>query len=459
MRRPLTLIAVLAVLLSAAAAPPGHTATDPARTPGTPAYTVELRSDATGAHWRGHERIAFTNTSAEPMDEVYLRLWDNAHGGCAAPAVRVSGLDGPYGVGCTALRVPLPHPLRRGDSGALEFDLAIDVPDGADRFGRDGAFYFLGNALPVLAVRDAAGWHLDPYTDNGESFFALVSDYAVTLDHPTGVLVPATGTAVDGPGAPGRTITKLTARQVREFAWAAGPFSRIEGRSPGGVRVAVHSATNVTAKDARHVLDLSLASVDALSTRYGAYPYGELDVVVDNAFSFGGMEYAAFVLDRVRPSAVVHEVAHQWWYGIVGDDQYRTPWLDESFAEYAMDLALNDIGEPGDPSDDGGPGGLGHAGEDCADLPPWQSVDERLTNPMRYWDAHPDRYGPVVYDRGSCALHDLSGLIGPETMATLLHDYARAHWYGVSTTADFKAAAQAAASVDLAPFWREHRID
>ena len=56
-------------------------------------------------------------------------------------------------------------------------------------------------------IRDATGWHLDPYTNNGESFYALSSDYTVTLDHPASVAVPATGTSTDRAGTSGRTIT------------------------------------------------------------------------------------------------------------------------------------------------------------------------------------------------------------------------------------------------------------
>jgi aminopeptidase N len=78
---------------------------------------------------------------------------------------------------------------------------------------------------------------------------------------------------------------------------------------------------------------------------------------------------------------------------------------------------------------------------------------------MAYWDAHSSRYSTVVYGYGKCALHDLRRLIGDSAMTNLLRTYAQAHWYGVSTTAEFKAAAQAATSVDLTSFWSTHRID
>ena len=72
------------------------------------------------------------------------------------------------------------------------------------------------------------------------------------------------------------------------------------------------------------------AALVAHAGRFGAYPYGEVDVVLDNNFWFGGMEYPGFVLDLVSSTALAHELGHQWFYGIVGDDEYTTPWLDEA---------------------------------------------------------------------------------------------------------------------------------
>ncbi|MFF2819342.1 M1 family aminopeptidase [Kitasatospora cineracea] len=420
-------------------------ATDATRTPAPAGYTVALSSDASGATWTGHQSIAFGNPSATPLTEVYLRLWDNAHGSCPSTPVTVSNLTGgtagALSADCTALKVTLPAPLGQGQSGSLGFDLSIAVPSGADRFGRDGAFAFVGNALPVLAVRDASGWHLDPYTNNGESFYTLASDYTVTLDHPSSLLVPATGTSVDTPGSSGRTVTTATAKSVREFAWAAGPFSKVSGSSAAGTAINVYSVSGISSSDAQSMLSTARTAVDAHAARFGAYPYGELDAVIDNNFWFGGMEYPGFVLDLVSTTALTHEIGHQWWYGIVGDDEYNSPWLDEAFTDYATDLAL------------------GKTGTNCWNSTSWASSTEKISNSMAYWDAHSSRYSTVVYGYGKCALHDLRRTIGDTAMTTLLHDYAAAHWYGISTTAEFKAAAQAATTVDLTSFWTQHRID
>ncbi|MFD8648557.1 M1 family metallopeptidase, partial [Streptomyces mirabilis] len=417
---------------------------DSTRTPAAPSYTVSLSSNTSGTVWTGHESATFTNASSTALSEVYLRLWDNYHGTCSAMPIAVSnvtgGTAGALSVGCTALRIALPTPLAQGQSTTIGFDLGITVPSGADRFGYDGAFSMIGNALPVLAIKDGSGWHLDPYTNNGESFYSLAADFKVTLDHPTTLLVPATGTSVDTPGSSGRTVTTATASKVRDFAWAAGPFSKISGTSAAGTPINIYSVSGISSSSAQSMLTTAKTAVDAHAGRFGAYPYGELDAVIDNNFWFGGMEYPGFVLDLVSTTALTHEIGHQWFYGIVGDDEYNSPWLDEAFTDYATDLAL------------------GSTGTNCWNSVSWASTAEKITNSMAYWDAHSSRYSTVVYGYGKCALHDLRRVLGDTAMAKLLKDYATSHWYGVSTTAEFKAGAQAATTTVLSWLWSQLRI-
>ncbi len=420
--------------------------TDSTRTPHQAAYTVNLTSDSSGSVWTGHESVTFRNASPVALNEVYLRLWDNYHGSCPTNQPIVvsnvtGGTAGALEVNCTALRVTLPVPLTQGAQATIGFDLSITVKAGSDRFGSDGAYRFVGNALPVLAVRDSAGWHLSPYTNNGESFYQLASSFTVTLDHPSGLSVPATGTSTDTPSGTGRTVTTATATNVREFAWAAGPFVKTSATSAGGVVVNTYRTSGVSATTAATMQSTAASAMDGHGSRFGAYPYGEVDVVLHNNFWFGGMEYPGFILSQPSSVPVIHELGHQWFYGIVGDDQYTTPWLDEGFTDYATDLQR------------------GLTGTNCWGGVTWQSSAERITSPMAYWDAHSTRYATVVYTYGKCVLHDLRRAIGEAAMTNLLRGYAQSHWFGVSTVADFKAAAQAATTVDLTAFWANHRVD
>jgi hypothetical protein len=408
-----------------------------------------LTSDKLGFVWTGSEQIVFTNVDPLALTQIYLRLWDNAVTGCSRPlAIHVTHLKGgsahtPDG-DCTVLRVKLPTPLGQGQSTKVSFDLTIRVPDINWRFGRIGSMALVGNAIPVLAIHDALGWHLEPYTSNGESFYSQVSDFTVTFTTPRSLALPATGVITGSWRHIGTVTTTFEADGVRDFAWASGPLSEEEGAAPTGVLVKVWWPSTITKAQADSMLTLAESAMASHAAAYGAYPYAEVDVVLGIFTRFGGMEYPQFIMTDVSSGALVHELAHQWWFGLVGDDEYAEPWLDEAFASYSTDLYFGNSG-----------GGCGS--------PSWPSRWARITDPMAYWDRHPNEYGDVVYGIGSCALHALAAKLGADVMATFLHDYAVEHALGWSTTDDFKDEAQAVAGslphpIDLTQFWRKHRI-
>jgi hypothetical protein len=418
------------------------------RVPDQPTYSVSARMlDDVGRVWRGRESVTFGNPGHAVLPRVWLRLWANGPDGCTSPrGIAIShvsgGLAGLLARGCTATPIRLDHALGPRHRGRVTFDFAINVPERSDRFGSQGGFTYLGNALPVLAIDDNAGWHLDPYTGNGEPFYTTVADFAVKLDHPSDVRVPSTGVSTDQPAGVGRTLTTSKARRVRDFAWAVGPYLRVTSRDAYGVRVNVWwNPANVTRAQALQQLTVARRAMSYDARAFGAYPYHESDVVLDEFASFGGMEYPGFVLSLPKREPVAHEITHNCWYGIVGDDEYRAPWLDESFTQY---VTLRFLKAP-----------IG--GCDFDDYPPAY----RLTRGMDFWDRDPFAYAEIVYSDGPCALAALEKLLNASHMDHLLRTYALAHRFGFSTTHAFKVAAQKEAGhhVDLRPFWRKWRID
>jgi hypothetical protein len=461
--RAVALVVGAAVIVSSLAVTPAGASTRGdlnERTPADPVYTVDLTSDANGFTWTGTESVTFTNVASISLDEVWLRLWDNFASCGGSLAIDVSnvqgGTPGPLAVGCTALPVTLPVPLGQGEQATLSFDLSITVPNTNWRFGRIGKMALLGNALPVLAIHDGEGWHLPPYTSNGESFYSQVGDFTVSLTTPTGLSVAATGVAgVAGVGSPGgapsrsrkrggRATITFDAPQVRDFAWATGPLHEKERVTSTGVLVKVWWPSDITNEEAHDMLVSSVRALEGHTAAYGLYLYPEVDVVLGNFTGFGGMEYPQLVMEVPSDFVTIHELAHQWWFGMVGDEEYQDPWLDESFASYATDVYLGDYGSY------------------CPGLR-FPSPQSRITNSMAYWDRHTDEYGLVVYTLGPCALHALARLFGQDVMATFLHEYAVEHSLGWSTTAAFKEEAQVVANslpdpIDLTSFWKRWRI-
>lgn len=416
------------------------------RTPGAPAYRVRLTATDAGRTWSGHEQIAFTNTGTGALSRIWLRLWANGVGGCSPQAVRVTvtsgGTGGSLRRACTALEVALPTPLDPGARTSIGMDLSIVVPARNDRFGFHGGVANLGGALPILAIHDDSGWHLDPYVDIGESFYSVSGRYRVTLDVPADMRTPSTGSLVRARAGGVGVVRTFEAKRVREFMWSAGDLARTSGRVDG-VHVNVwYLPATVGASQAASALGSARTSMRAFDTAFGLYPYPEVDVVLGGFTTFGGMEYPQIVLSIPNGRTVAHELSHQWWWGIVGSDEYAEPWLDESLATWSQALPWNPRTR-------------------CRRFE-WPSATARITNDMGYWAAHPKEYG-TIYLGGSCMLADLAHHIGLAPLERVLVNYARAHAFGVARGVDFRQlvsaeAAKVAPAFDLSAFWIRWRM-
>ena len=438
----------LAVSLGLIAGPMGTARADTiVRNPGEPSYVVSLRGGPLGHDWRGTERISFTNLEAAPLSTIWIRLWSNGVKGCGAQAISVSDLTGgamgALSRNCTAFPVDLPVSLAQGERTEIAMRVSIALPRRNDRFGYHAGMALLGTALPTLAIHDDLGWHLDPFVDLGESFYSIVGDYEVTLDVPRGLDTPTTGVAVSSQTHARRRITTYEAHHVRDFEWAAGHLAAVRARSGTTQIVVSYRPTELSLTQARTALGYAVRSLNTYSSAFGTFPYPEMDVVLTGFTAFGGMEYPTIIFTNRGKITISHELAHQYFYGIVGDDQYNAPWLDESFATWVSYLPF---------------GGW----KKCAYYR-WPSDTARVTNDMAYWADHLFEYD-TIYSGGGCLLANLADRFGLDRFVGVLHDYAQAHWLGVTRTGEFTAAIDAAAladglDFDPATYWAHWRVD
>ncbi|MGZ8613778.1 MAG: M1 family metallopeptidase [Actinomycetota bacterium] len=417
------------------------------RTPARASYDVHLRSGAAGKTWRGRGSVTFTNVASESLPEVYLRVWSNGVLGCDPRSITISDVQGgevtDERLGCTELEVTLDEPLDPSSTATISYRIDIRLPDEDDRFGFHRGLALAGSALPILAVHDDDGWHRVPFENVGESFYSVVADHEVTFVTPPGLDTATTGVVTERAQAPnGRTRTTYTAGRVRDFAWAAGRFRTVV-RSVEETDVKVsYQPDGVDRATARAAAADAVRVMESLGRAFGAYPYPEVDVVLTGFGGFGGMEYPTIVFSEPTRGTIAHELAHQWFYGTVGNDQYHDPWLDESFATWAARLPLG-------------------SRRACSGIT-WPSAGAALTNDMGYWADHPSQYW-LTYEGGACMLANLSKRFGHERFLRFIARYAGRHHLGVARTEDFMAAIESAAArhldgFDAAAYWDRWRV-
>jgi hypothetical protein len=435
--------AAVVVLLALALAPAAAARPVEIRGADPEAYTLDLRYEKRGAGvLSGSERIDFVNRGPDALDSVWLRLWANGPDRCRPRRITVEieppATAGTERVRCTALQVRLAAPVPPGASGSVSLRFEVRGRRKADRFGRVHGTVLLGNVIPVLAVRDRRGLHLEPYARHGEAFYSLAARWDAVLRLPRGLRAATTGATVSEQVTGNERALRVSTAQARDFALALGRF-RVADATEDGVHVRVFAGRRVPGR--RGGLRVARRAVRALGRRLAPYDSTELDVVlIRGGLGAGiGMEYPELVFSIPAADVITHEVAHQWWYGLVGNNQYLEPWLDESFAQYSHERLHPNVNF-------------------CRPRNPYLLVAPRrrgirLDSSMRLFErASPLALGEVVYWAGSCALQRLERDIGRERMTAVLRLLQTRFRHGVMTKSDVLAAIR-----QVAPRYRLRR--
>jgi hypothetical protein len=306
----------------------------------------------------------------------------------------------------------------------VSFHVAIRVPREKDRFGRGGRrVALLSNAIPALAHREGGRWRLDRWYGAGETWTYPAADWTVRLDAPAGVSVAA-------PGVRGPDGTRHVERG-RDYSFAAGHMRALHA-DVGGIAVTIWEARSDRRARLARALAIARKRLPRLVALYGPYGWPDLQVVVTDV---AAMEHTGLVMTPSSDLVMTHELAHEWWFALVGDDQARSPWLDEGFASFSEEVA-------------------GDQPRWCKRPSPFAPL---LTHGVDFWRSRPDAYG-IVYLEGACLLDRLQARMGRDRFRAALLAYALAHRYRWSTAPAFRAAMDAASPVPLADLWRRYRI-
>jgi hypothetical protein len=280
----------------------------------------------------------------------------------------------------TVVRIALPQAIPPKGTIELSVDFTSKLPRALARTGYDGNYFLVGQWFPKIGVyegpgeggRTTGGWNCHEFHANTE-FFADYGSYDVNLNVPSNFVIGATGFQRNmTKNGDGTTSYDFYQQDVHDFAWTASPrFIKANRTFDWGKQVRGDEVVkwgrilDLPASDMalRNVAVTLLLQPDhrGLENRYfqaifnalkyyglmyGAYPYDTLTVVDPPRNSnTAGMEYPTFIVagatywpgkhEFIPEGVTVHEFGHQYWYGLVGNNEFEEPWLDEGFTTYS----------------------------------------------------------------------------------------------------------------------------
>lgn len=212
----------------------------------------------------------------------------------------------------------------------------------------------------------------------------------------------------------GRRVWKSSEAAARDVSVAAGQFETADA-SAGGTDVTVGVLPDADA-DAGELAQDAASIIREFEAFFGPFPFDTLTIPVLPDFG-GGIEYpSSILLASSRRVVLVHEIAHMWFYAMIGNSQYRDPWLDEAFASYA-ELLLD---EPdADTADLAIPGDIGASMGDFPDT---------------------EEYFAVVYGKGRAALTAARQAAGADAFDEALRCYINARAWQIAVPDDVATA-------------------
>lgn len=351
---------------------------------------------------RGVQVIEYFNNSPQALNEIWLHVWPNAFESRQTAYGREAVLKGNQrffnlseedrgfidsmqfeidGVNVSftyhpehrdIIRLQLPAALASGAMIKIRSAFRVKIPFLFSRMGVDDGLFSITQWYPKPAVFDVNGWNIFPYLEQGE-YFSEFGDYDVTLDVPAEMRVGATGVLQDSSEMDwleelaeepelvdkrtGRKKIRFVQSNVCDFAWFASDKFKVyhdECLLKTGKKVKTHAFYKPDKYEVsgKTITDAIARALQYYSNRVGTYPYEHCSAVVGPLKAAGGMEYPMITIcASASEEVIVHEVGHNWFQGIIANNERRYPWMDESINSFYENQCLGNGSEAVSPGD------------------------------------------------------------------------------------------------------------
>lgn len=342
-------------------------------------------------------------------------------------SLKVNGNEVDFSIEKDTLRVPLMSALSFNQTATVEVEFTFTPPIEGFRFSSEKDHYQLAQWYPMLATYfEDEGWNKENYTHGTETYLTTHSDFHVSYEILEEYVLAS---SADNDAKPGNSKGSFSVKNAKEvfIGIIKKPISKEVAVNDVNIRV-------ITGRQNEHLIDHALnTATEALKfmeQKVGDYPYNQLDIIIGRG---ANMEYPGIVTvnepgnaDFFFDHVIVHEIAHQWFYGIVNNDPYSEGWLDEGLTEFSTSLFFLVSRE------------MSERDAFTRSITTFKSRKEDLPSNLSVPGYHDTGFFTYLYAQPTLKLWELAEMYGGEEVALqFLADYYRLYAYSIVTTEEF----------------------
>ncbi len=408
------------------------------------------------------EELLYTNHEATALDEVILRMYPPLFGAKVNyTEFKINGqLSHPQVLyQDTVLLFALDERLDIGESVVISINLTMQMPEDPSGnyqiFGHVKDLLTLAHFYPMAAVYDGDGWHTEIPTTFGDVTYSDTSYYLVKVTLPLNAAIVSSGNSLEPVLMNDHQVITIAGGPMRDFYLAAGTNLEVYSDQLGSTMINSYAPAAIYEGNMA-ALDIASTAIELFDREIGPYPYTEFDVLATYTTALG-VEYPGVTAinqnlyqgeqgnQTYLEATVAHEVGHQWFYGVVGNDQVNQPWLDESLTQYITGIYfLERYGA--------------QVSKDYQSS--WYSRWDRVQReqipiglPVKYYE--PGSYSAIVYGRGPVFFSTLEKEISETTFKTFLQNYYTDNLWENTSPIQMKEIAEDACACDLTSIFDE----
>jgi len=408
-----------------------------------PQYTFYALFNYSDRQLAVDETIRYTNLTGSTLADIVLVVDANLYANSfSLETLFLDGSTVNYDLSGHHLTIFLPQPLAPGAmlTLAMRYHIAIPPKQADYPYGYDSYQVNLTEWYPFVAPY-SGGWVLHDSWGFGEHLVYDAADFEVNMK----VIGENVTIAAPSNAEANGEWTRYRLYGARTFVFSASDQYLMTESAVGSIAIRSYYFSWHTGAG-EGMLRAAVQAVSLFEVKFAPYPYDSLSVVatdVHDGQEFDGISFiASKFYDQYGGSAKsnmvaigVHEIAHNWWFGLVGNDQALEPWLDEAMAVYSERIFY----EYNYPSYNDW----------------WWNFRVNYFNPSGWVDTTIYESGTfrlytnASYLNGAYFLEDLRERIGDRDFFNFLKDYAARFSYQRATGADFFAVLRQNTSADF----------